>query len=70
MAGLPLLAPPGSMDRLDGLLMVRLPFRDDIRQLAFRTFNAPSKPHVSKTEVWRRLAAAAAPSGMAAGLSG
>jgi hypothetical protein len=46
MAGLPLPAPPTSLNQLDGLLMVKLPFRDDLRQFTFRTFNDPSKPHV------------------------
>lgn len=48
MAGLPLPAPSTSLHTLDGLLMVKLPFRDDLRQLTFRTFNDPSKPHVRK----------------------
>jgi hypothetical protein len=48
MAGLPLLAPPTSLNQLDGLLMVKLPFRDDLRQFTFRTFNDPSKPQVRR----------------------
>jgi hypothetical protein len=46
MAGLPLPAPSTALHQLDGLLMVKLPFRDDLRQNTFRTFNDPSKPHV------------------------
>jgi hypothetical protein len=46
MAGLPLPAPSTALNQLDGLLMVKLPFRDDLRQYTFRTFNDPSKPHV------------------------
>jgi hypothetical protein len=48
MAGLPLPAPPSAMGQLDGLLLVRLPFADDRRKLAFRGFNDTSKPHVSR----------------------
>lgn len=46
MAGLPLPAPSTSLNQLDGLLMVKLPFKDDLRQFTFRTFNDPSKTHV------------------------
>jgi hypothetical protein len=47
MAGLPLPAPRTSLNQLDGLLMVKLPFKEDMRVLtAFRTFNDPSKTHV------------------------
>jgi hypothetical protein len=49
MAGLPLPAPRTALNQLDGLLLVKLPFKDDLRQFTFRTFNDPSKPHVSQT---------------------
>jgi hypothetical protein len=48
MAGLPLPAPRTALNQLDGLLLVKLPFKDDLRQFTFRTFNDPSKPHVSQ----------------------
>lgn len=52
MAGLPLPAPRTALNQLDGLLLVKLPFKDDLRQFTFRTFNDPSKPHVSCQLVW------------------
>lgn len=49
MAGLPLPAPATSLTQLDGLLLVKLPFKDDLRQFTFRTFSDPSKTHLYPT---------------------
>lgn len=51
MAGTPLVAPSGALVQQDCLLLNRLPYQDDLRQLMFKDFssyrNDPNKQHVS-----------------------